>query len=58
LQQGEDEQMKLPDLERPIRLVGLTGSMGSGKSSAARAFAALSVPVVDANEPRRVGFLV
>ncbi len=37
--------MKLPDLERPIRLVGLTGSMGTGKSSAAKAFAALSVPV-------------
>jgi dephospho-CoA kinase len=45
--------MKLPDLERPIRLVGLTGSMGTGKSSAARAFAALSVPVVDADEVAR-----
>lgn len=45
--------MKLPDLERPVRLVGLTGSMGTGKSSAAEAFVSCGVPVVDADEVAR-----
>jgi dephospho-CoA kinase len=38
----------------PLRLtVGLTGGIASGKTSAARRFAALGVPVIDADEAAR-----
>jgi len=35
---------------RPIKLVGLTGNIGSGKTSVGRLFAARGIPVIDADE--------
>lgn len=45
--------MKLPEKAGPIRLVGLTGAIGTGKSTAARAFRELGVGVVDADAVAR-----
>ncbi len=39
--------------DRPIRLVGLTGGIASGKSTAARAFEALGARVIDADRVAR-----
>lgn len=38
---------------RPPLVIGLTGGIGSGKSAVAERFAALSVPVIDADELAR-----
>jgi len=35
---------------RPFKLVGLTGNIGSGKSTIGRTFAARGIPVIDADE--------
>jgi dephospho-CoA kinase len=38
---------------RPFKLVGLTGNIGSGKSTVGRLFAARGVPVIDADDLAR-----
>ena len=45
--------MKLPPRDRPIRLVGLTGNIGTGKTTAAKAFARLGIRVIDADQIAR-----
>lgn len=45
--------MKIPEGKGRIRIVGLTGSIGTGKSTAAKAFSRLGVGVVDADEVAR-----
>jgi dephospho-CoA kinase len=35
---------------RPLKLVGLTGNIGSGKTTVGRLFAARGIPVIDADE--------
>src|SRR5215468_1671968 len=42
--------VSIPVVARPLRLVGLTGNIGSGKSTVGRLFAARGVPVIDADE--------
>lgn len=45
--------MNLPKRDRPIRLVGLTGSIATGKSTASGLLRGLGVAVVDADEAAR-----
>ncbi len=50
---GDTETDTLPERDKPTLVVGLTGGIGSGKTTVANGFSALGVPVIDTDKLAR-----
>ena len=50
---GDTETDTLPERDKPTLVVGLTGGIGSGKTTVANGFSALGVPIIDTDKLAR-----